>query len=281
MHSIWKLGGNSPLELIRKVNQRFWRHQILDQSAKLSFYFILSIFPLMIFVIHALGLVLKSKTQLRIILSQALTTLAPAGASGLIDSFLRQITRGSGGLKVSLALIFTWWSASQGMLAIINGINTAYETQDHSPWWRKYLRASGLTIAAILYIAIALLFILYGGRLSEMIIQHLGFKDFIRILWKTVEWILTFVSVLFTFNILYVFGPCIKHKKWHFLMPGTVVSVVLWILASLGFKIYLKYFNLFNVTYGPIGAVIILLLWFYLSGIAILIGAEVNAEIES
>jgi membrane protein len=277
---MWKLGGLTWGKLLRRTWCQFWEDRILDQSAKLSFYFLLSLFPLLLFLVALLGHLLQSGPVLQETLHKYLAAVVPESASGLIDTTLQEITRGSGGGKLSVALLFTLWAASQGMAAIIESLNIAYEVEESRPWWKKHLMALGLTIVSVVLIASALLLMIYGGRLSKIMVSNFGFSSFIAGAWKALEWPLLLGFVLMAFNILYLYAPNVKHRRWHWLMPGTVVGVALWVMVSLGFKLYLNLFGRFTVTYGSIGAVIILLLWLYLSGTAILIGGEVNSEIE-
>jgi membrane protein len=276
----WKLSGLSWNELLRRTWMNFWKDRVLDQSAKLSFYFLLSLFPLLIFLIAVLGLLLQSGPAFQEELHKYLTAVVPESASDLINSTLQEITRRPGAARLSMALLFTWWAATNGMLAIIEGLNIAYEVEESRPWWKKQLVASGLTIVVLGLIAAAMLLLIYGGRWNDDIVRHFGFVGFMAGLWHVLRWLLLLAFVLMTFNILYVCAPNVKHRRWHWLMPGTIVGVALWLGVSFGFKLYLSFFNTYTLTYGSIGAVIILLLWFYLSGIAILVGGEVNSEIE-
>jgi membrane protein len=206
--------------------------------------------------------------------------VVPESASGLIDTTLGEITRASGGGKLSLALLFTLWAASRGMVAIIEGLNIAYGVGELRSWWKKNLVALVLTIVSLGLIGSALLSMIYGSRFSGVIELHFGPNGLIAGVWRVLEWILLLAFVLAAFNIFYFYAPNVKRRRWHWLMPGTVAGVALWLLVSFGFKLYLSVFNNFTVTFGSIGAVIILLLWFYLSGIAILVGGEVNSETE-
>jgi len=112
----------------------------------------------------------------------------------------------------------------------------------------------------LVLIASALLLMIYGGRLSEIMVSNFGFSSFIAGVWKVLQWPLLLGFVLMAFNILYLYAPNVKHRRWHWLMPGTVVGVALWLMISFGFKLYLSLFDRFTVTYGAIGAVIVLLL---------------------
>jgi len=277
---MWKLGELDWRKMLRRTWGQFWEDRILDQSAKLSFYFLLSFFPLLLFLMALLGLLLQSGPVLQETLHKYLAAVAPESSSGLIDRTIQEIIRGSGGGKLALALLFALGSASQGMVAIIESLNVAYKVEESRPWWKKHLVALELTIISLVLFAAALLLMIYGGRLSEIMVRHFGVSSFIAGVWKILQWPLLLGFVLMAFNILYLYAPNVKHRRWHWLMPGTVMGVALWLMVSFGFKLYLSLFGRFTVTYGSIGAVIILLLWLYLSATAILIGAEVNSAIE-
>jgi membrane protein len=257
---------------------QFRSNRVLDQSAKLAFYFLLSIFPLMIFLVMILGLVLQSGPDLQETLTQYLSTVAPESASKLIKSTLDEITKSSSSAKLSFALVFTWWSASRAMLAIIEGINIAYEIQETRSWWKKYLLASVLTFGAILLNSLTIIILIYGGPLTKFLLHYAGVNKFLPELWPFVQWGVLLLLVLVVFNSIYRFAPN-EQERHASLIPGTIVGVSTWLLASFGFKLYLNYFNNFSVTYGSIGAVIIMMLWFYYSGVSVLLGAIVNAII--
>ena len=277
---MWKLREVTWGELLRRTWFQFWEDRILDQSAKLSFYFLLSFFPLLVSLISLLGLILQSGPVLNETLHRYVAAVVPESASDLITATLHEVTRGSSGGKLSLALLFALFAATQGMAAIIESLNVAYEVQESRPFWKKQLIALGLTILSFGLIAWALLLMIYGGRLSEIMVSTFGFSTFIAGLWRVVQWPLLLAFVLTAFNTLYFYAPNVKHRQWDWLMPGTVVGVALWLMVSFAFKLYLTLFDRFTITYGSIGAVIILLLWLYLSGTAILIGGTLNSEIE-
>ena len=277
---MWKLRELTWGTLLRRTWSQFWEDRILDQSAKLSFYFLLSFFPLSLVLMALLGLLLQSGPVFQETLHKYLAAVVPESASGLIDTMLQEITRGFGGGKLSLALLFALWTATHGMVRIIDALNIAYDVEESRPWWKKYLVALGLMIVSLVLINSALLLMIYGGHLSEIMVSNFGFSSFIAGIWKVLRWPLLLGFVLMAFNIVYLYAPNIKHQRWHWLMPGTVVGVALWIMVSFGFKLYLSLFNRFTVTSGSIGAGVILLLWLYLSCTAILIGGEVNSEIE-
>ncbi|MEO7599687.1 MAG: YihY/virulence factor BrkB family protein [Opitutus sp.] len=278
--SLWKLSGITWAELLRRTWRQFQKDRILDQSAKLSFYFLLSTFPLLLFLITLLGLLLRSGPEFQATLQKYLAALVPSSASGLIDKTLGEINAGSGGGRLSLSLLFTLWTASRGVVAIMEGLNIACGVGDSRPWWKKNLVALGLTLVLLILIAAALFAMIYGSRYGANLGNQIGARPLMVWVWRVLTWMLPLAFVLLAFNILYLYAPNVKHRRWHWLMPGTVAGVMLWLAVSFGFKLYLTCFDRYSVTYGSIGAVIILLMWFYLSAIAFLLGGEVNSELE-
>jgi membrane protein len=254
--------------------------RILDQAATLAFYCLLSIFPLLLFLIALLGMFLRSGDGLRETLHAYLSTLVPATASSLVDNTLAQITSGSGALRLSIALVFTWWSACQGMLALVQGLNVAYDARESRPWWRQYVLASGLTLFLLLLVAGGVLALIEGERAAMALVHLTGHRTLVVAIWRALQIALTLALALTAFNVLYRRAPNLERPRRNLLMPGTLLGVALWVAVSFGFKLYLTFFDNFSLIYGSIGAVIVLMLWFSLSGMAILVGGEFNSEIE-
>jgi membrane protein len=280
MASLWRLGGLTWPQFATRVWRHFWTDRILDQSAKLSFYLLLSLFPLLIFLIALFGLMLQAGPALLEELQRTLRAFAPPSASALIDRTLMEIITGSGGLTLSIALVSAIWTASQGMVALLEGVHIAYHVRQARPWWKTFPIAMGLTVITLTLITVALLLVLFGDRLSA--IAALGSAP-LRVAasaWRLLKWPLLAGFPLLAFDLLYLYGSRLARRRWHWLTPGAVTAVGLWLGTSFGFKLYLDVLDTFALTYGSIGAVIILVLWFYLSGMAILVGAEVNAVIE-
>lgn len=278
--TLWTRAGLAWKELAKRIWKRFREDRITDQSAKLSFYFLLSIFPFLFFLTSILGLVLRSGERLQQMLEQQLSRLIPPAAYDLLQGTLAEITQGAGGFSLSVAALATIWTASRGMAAVIEGLNVAYDIRQPRSWWKRNLLAVGLTLAVTVCITLALALLMYGARATAMLADYLGYGGFIRGSWTFAKNLLMLGLLLAAFNALYILAPNVKNRRWHWLMPGTVVGVGLWLAASYGFKLYLNYFDRYSVTYGSIGAVVVLMMWFYLSGIAILVGGEVNSEIE-
>lgn len=277
---IWDLGGLTWKQLIKAVIHDFSEDDLANQSAQLSYYFLFALFPLLLFLTALLGLFVEPGSVVHHAITQYAGKVLPQAASGLIDKTLREVSHNAGADKLSLGIIFALWSASSGMSAVINSLNVAYDVKTPRPWWKEKLLSLVMTIAVSLFLIIAFVLAVYGGAIAETISDFLHLGGVFTWAWKILQWPVLLLLVLIAFNLIYYFAPHCEHLRWHWLMPGTIVGVGLWLIASLAFKLYLTYFNTYSVTYGSIGTIIILLLWFYISGIALLIGGEVNAEIE-
>jgi membrane protein len=272
-------GAKRLVDFVMRIVRRALADSVPGQAARLSFYFLLAIFPLLLFLTALLGMTMQGG----VLLDEALRyvrAIAPPSAYGLVDGTLREITEGSSGGKLSFGLLFSLWVASSGMVAVIEALNIAYRVKEFRRWWKRRLVAMVLTIGYVLLISVALLLLLYGAHAAEWLAGRFALGDGFLRAWVVGEWLLVLAFVLLAFNLLYLYGPNVTHRSWRWFMPGTAVAVVLWILVSFGFRLYLTYFNRYTATYGSIGAVIVLLLWFHLTGMALLVGGEVNSELE-
>lgn len=268
----------------RRLAGRVW-HEILDdgvfgQAAMLSYYFLLALFPMLLILVTIFGYFAQSG-ELRASLLEYFHRVVPGSAFTLVEDTLRQITTGAGGGKLSLGIIVSLWAASNGMSAVAEGLNAAYEIKDERPWWKRQLLAIGLTVAFAAFAVVALALILAGHSIGSWLAGRAGYSDLFTNFWSLARWPIALFMVLVAVNLLYRFAPDLRNWEWKWFTPGAAVAVALWVAVSLGFRLYLHYFNSYNATYGSLGAVIILLLWFYITGAAILIGAEVNSEIEN
>lgn len=253
---------------------------VFGRAAELSYYFLLALIPLLIFLTSAIGLILGSGTGLRHALFDYLSRIMPESAFTLIDSTMWEISSASGGGKLSFGLLAALWAASNGMGAITESLNAAYDVKETRPWWKQRLVSIGLTIALSVLIIAALILVLSGGKIADALAFNYGFSGTFALGWKILQWPLVLAFILVAFASIYYFAPNLREPKWHWITPGSVVGVALWLLVSFGFRLYLHYFNSYSKTYGSLGAVIILMLWLYFTGAAILIGGEVNSELE-
>lgn len=280
MRRVWNLGDVTSREYIRQVLRRADADDVLGQSAKLSYYLTLAVFPLLIFLVALIGVLAPGSNMLQELLAYWRQVL-PRSAYELVLKTLQEISANAGGGKLSLGLLGTIWAASGGMGAVMDGLNRAYKVKEGRAWWKAQLLSVLLTIALAIFIIIALSIVLYGNRIGEFAATHVGLGAQFQLVWNVIQWPIGLAFVLLAFVLLYRFAPDLHDLELSHVMPGAIVAVVLWLFVSTGFRIYLHYFDHYGAMYGSLGAVIVLMLWFYLTGAAILIGGEVNAEMES
>ena len=281
MASLWKLGGLGWRELTKRVWAEVQEDNVFGRAAELSYYFLLALFPFLIFLTSVIGLILGSGTGTRHTFFQYLARIMPPSAFQLIDNTMYEVSESSGGGKLSFGILAALWAASNGLGAITESLNTAYDLKESRPWWKQRLTAIGLTVALSILIIGALILVVAGGRIAEWLAAHYGLGPVFPIGWKIIQWPVVLACMTFAFALIYYLAPDFREQAWQWLTPGAVIGVVLWLLVSLAFRIYLHYFNSYSATYGSLGAVIILMLWLYLTGAAVLIGGEVNSEIEN
>ena len=171
------------------------------------------------------------------------------------------------------------WSSSAALVSIVGALNRAYDITEGRPWWHVRLVAIGLTLGAALFILSALSLVLAGPALARHLGDTTGLGEPFKWAWLILQWPLAFALVSTAIGLVYYFGPD-ADQDWVWVSPGAIVATGLWLVASFSLKLYIANFTDYNAAYGAVGGVIVLLLWFYLTGIAIVVGAELNSEIE-
>ncbi len=255
--------------------------ELSTRSASLSYYFLLALFPMLLFLISLIGVFAGPGSELRESIISSLGRLAPGSATDLIRSVIDQVFKHSSGLKLAAGILGALWAASGGMGAIVTSLNVVYRTPETRPWWKQKVTVVGLTVALAGLILVALVLVLYGGKIGELIATQVGLGEAFNIGWKILQWPVTFGAMFLSYSIIYYFAPSLEQRRWYWVTPGAVGGVLLWLVASLGFRVYLHFFNSYSGTYGSLGAVVILMLWLYITGFAILIGGELNWIIEN
>ena len=281
MTSLWKLGGLSWSDLGRRVWGEVQKDKVFGRAAELSYYFLLALFPFLIFLTSIIGIVLGSGTGTRHMLFNYLARIMPPAAFQLLDNTMLEVSKASSGSKLSFGILAALWAASNGMSAITESLNTAYDLRESRPWWKQRLMAVVLTVSLSILIIAALILVVSGGRIAEWLAHVYGFGPVFPMAWKIIQWPVILLCMILAFALIYYFAPDSRKQSWKWLTPGAAIGVVLWLLVSLAFRAYLHFFDSYSATYGSLGAVIILMLWLYLTGAAVLIGGEVNSEIEN
>jgi membrane protein len=279
--ALWAFGGLTWGELSRRVWRQVVRDDAVGRSAQLSYFFLFALFPLLFFLFSLLGRFADSGPELRASLFQYLRAVVPGKAHLLIRDTLDEIIEAGSGGKLSFGLIASLWFASFGMGAVISALNAAYGVRESRPWWKEQLVSVGLTVALVLLVASALALLLYGRGIGLLIADRFGLGETFTTAWGVLQWPLVLAFVLLAFALIYYFAPNVREIRWYWITPGSALGLALWLLISFAFRLYLSLFDTYSATYGSLGAVMILLLWLYLTGAAIIVGGELNAVIEN
>jgi membrane protein len=272
--------GTMPLSWT-ELARRTWREVVDDDvpglAAQLSYYFFLALFPAILFLLAVASFFPLSNITDDV--GRSLGPFVSPQVLALIQEQMRRLADNENGGLLTFGVAAALWSSSAALVSIVGALNRAYDIEEGRPWWKVRLVAIGLTLGVALVVLIALSLVLVGPTLAETLGQKTGWGAPFEWTWLVLQWPLVFVLVASGIGLIYYFGPDAE-QDWAWITPGAIAATILWLLVSLLFKIYVANFTDYEGSYGAVGGVIIVLLWFYVSGIAILTGAELNAEIE-
>jgi membrane protein len=263
--------------LTRTFREAFWEDNCLALAAQLAYYFFFALFPTLLFVVA-----LASYFPIATLIDDMFRIfggLLPPEALRIITEQIVKISNSDDAGLLSLGILLAVSSSSAAMTAIIDTLNHAYDVEETRPWWRVRLTAMALTVGVALFILVSFFLILTGPALATRLADLWGLGSAFEWTWKVVQWPIIFIMVSAAMAFVYRYAPDVE-QEWIWLTPGSVSATTLWLVASLGFKYYVANWGSYTETYGLIGAVMILMLWFYISGLVILLGAEMNVEIE-
>jgi membrane protein len=277
--SAWRFGRLSVTQLVRRVLVASRAHEIFDRAAALAFSFLLALFPLLVFFIALVGLFAAHRTALLNRLFAHLSGLMPTSALDLLRSELEELSLITGRGTVTFGIVAALWIGAGALSSMISAFNTIYAVHERRSWLRIRATALGLTLALSITMFLSLTLLHLGGYLVNWAGEQLRLSAVLSAIWSVARWLGAALFALVSFSTIYYFGPALEYRRWHWITPGSVVGVALWSAASVGFRSYLFYFNSYGATYGSLGAAIILMVWMYVSGLAFLVGAEVNAAI--
>ncbi len=260
------------LQIAKELFKRFKEDEISSLAAELAYFFLLSLFPFLIFLMNLLAYLPLSSDVVLDFVAQ----YAPGNTMKLIENNVRHIIETQNVTLLSFGVIGTIWSASNGINAIVRAFNKAYQVEENRHFLVARLMSILLTFAMILVILVALLLPVFGREIGLFIFRAFGFTEVFLTIWNTIRWLLSTVILCIVFTGLYFIAPN-KRMKISEAYPGALFATVGWIVVSLLFSYYVGNFGNFSVTYGSLGGVIILLIWFYLSAVIIILGGEINA----
>ncbi len=265
--------------VLKRTVREFKEDELVDRAASLTYYGVLAIFPAILALVSVLGLVGQSATQP---LLDNLGKVAPGPAKEIFTTAVQNLqkSRGAGGVLFVVGLALALWSASGYVAAFMRASNAIYEVEEGRPIWKKLPVRLGVTLVLVVLLAISALAVVLTGGLAKQAGNLLGIGDTAVRVWDIAKWPVLVLIVSLMFAILYWASPNVKQPGFRWLSPGGIVAVILWIIASAAFAFYVANFGSYNKTYGALAGVIIFLVWLWLSNIAVLLGAEFNAELE-
>jgi len=280
LKSLWGLGGLTWRELAKRVWGGIDRNDLINRAYELAYNFLLAVFPMLLFLLGLLGMFTAEDSKLRNDLFYYFQLALPPSAYQLLAHTLHEVTPTSAGGKLTFGLLFALYSGSSGMTQLMSTLNAAYEVREERSWIRVRLISLALTLAMAALVIAALFMVLAGGHVVATVGQTIGMSSATYVITKIVQWTCALAFVVAAFAVIYYYAPNVHEQHWYWLTPGSIVGVALWAMASGALRVYLHFFNSYSKTYGSLGAVIILMLWFYVLGLSFLIGSQINATIE-
>ncbi|MFS0638039.1 YihY/virulence factor BrkB family protein [Mesobacillus foraminis] len=263
------------LTFFRGIWNRINEDDVPALAAQLAYFFLLSLFPLLIFLVSLLPYLPITKEDLITLLHD----YAPGETAHFLSNSIEDVLRKDGAL-LSFGILATLWSASNGINAVVRAFNKAYRVKETRPFLLARLMSIILTIAMIFVFIVALLLPVFGREIGEFLFAQFGLKSEFLSFWNALRWFLSFFVLFTVFTGLYWIAPN-KKLKCISALPGAVFSTLGWVVVSLGFSYYVSNFGQYAVIYGPIGGVIVLLIWLYLAGFITILGGEINAYFSS
>ncbi len=273
------LGSGSWLDVLKRTFREFKEDNLTDWAAALTYYGILSIFPALLALISILGLIGSSATQPLI---TNISTVAPGAAKEIVTSTITNLqkSQGAAGLLFFVGLGGALWSASGYVAAFMRASNAIYDIEEGRPIWKTLPVRVGVTVVMLVLLAVSAVAVVLTGGLADQAGRLLGIGSSFLTVWDIAKWPVLLLVVSFMFALLYWASPNVKQPGFRWVSPGGLLAVLLWIVASAAFAFYVANFGSYNKTYGALGGVIVFLMWLWISNIAVLLGAEFNAELQ-
>jgi len=264
-------------DLLKRTVKEAYDDDVLNLAAQQAYYFFFALFPALLAVISIASFFPVEDLTQRIV--GLLARVAPQEVISLVRDQLAKISGDNAAGLLTFAFIVTLWSSSGAVLSMCSTLNAAYDITEGRPWWKVRLVALSLTVGLAIFILAAMTLVIGGPALAQRVATMAGLGNAFVWAWNILQWPVIFALIATAIGMLYYFAPDAE-QDWVWITPGSVLATLLWIVASLAVSFYISHFTSYTATYGVIGGVMVLMLWFYVSGIAILVGAELNAEIE-
>jgi membrane protein len=254
-----------------------WADEVVDRAAGLAYYFLFALFPALLFLTALVGMLSLPGLMERLV--QYADQTLPGDAASIVRRTLDEIQAQARGGLLSIGALAALWAGSNGMASVMSALNVAYDVEEPRPWWKRRLLAVVLTLGFALFILLALTLTVFGPRIGAGVAGALGLGEVFTLAWILASVPIVVFFVLVGIALVYYFAPATE-QHWRWVTPGSAVGLVLWLAMSYALRVDVTNFTDYSATYGSIGGVILLMLWLYLTGLVLLLGAEINAEIE-
>jgi membrane protein len=264
----------------RTYTKAFQEEDLMSNSAQVAFYFAFALFPLLLFLVSLFGIVLENADEFRNEMFFYLRQVMPGTAYELVQNTIAEVTESSSGGKLTFGLLTALWAASAGVDSIRIALNGVYNLTEQRPWWKTKLTSLLLTLGLGVLVTIAMGVVFYGGKLLSLVLGYVNLPISSPFVLGVMQGVVILMVLTVIFALIYNYLPDHEEFKWTWVTPGAIIGIVLWLLLSYAFRLYLGYFNTYDKTYGSLGAVIILMLWLYLTALVILTGGTINAVLQ-
>jgi membrane protein len=265
-------------EFARRLYKEIEEDTVTDCAAQLAYYFLFSLFPFLFFLVTLVAYLPLGPGAVDMMMER-IGYLMPGEALALLSEHLKSLVGETRPKLLTLGVLVTLWSASRGVDALRKSLNLAYDVPESRPWWKTQLLSMTMTLAGTLLIPLAVAVFVLGGRLGEWLADKLQIIDEFVVFWNLMRWPFTAMLIMFALALAYYLLPDVK-QRFRYITPGSILGTLGWLISTWAFTQYVEHFGKYNVTYGSIGGVVVLLLWLYLTGLIFIVGGEINAILE-
>jgi membrane protein len=277
--SLWNLRGLDPAQLGRTVFDQIIADDVFGRAAELAFYFLFALFPLIFLMMTLFGLFASHSVELQNQMLSFFADFLPPTAFQLLKRIVGELATHASHGKLVVGIVSALWCISAAIRSMISFLNLAHHVRETRSWFKVCAITLGLSLLISILLLMASFMVLIGSRFVGWLGTGLRLHPMVVLVWKVSQWPAAILFVSVSCSLIYHLGPDLKtRRRWQWFTPGSVIGGFIWLGASFGFRIYLHFVNSYSVSYGSVGAVMILLVWLYVTGLACLIGAEINAE---